>query len=122
MARRWRDPQSASDLGRLDPEAIAKVQEEAWPDPVNAEELHDALLWLGCLTESEARAAPGWSEWLDALARDKRVAVMNAGQTSFRFRPSGSVSSMPFGLEHSLRRRSRRPPNRPAKHGRRIMR
>ena len=39
MARRWRDPQSASDLGRLDPEAIAKVQSEAWPDPVNAEEL-----------------------------------------------------------------------------------
>ncbi len=74
MARRWRDPQDASDLGRLDPEAIAKVQSEAWPDPVNAEELHDALLWLGCLTETEARAAPGWSEWLEALARDKRVA------------------------------------------------
>ncbi len=39
MARRWRDPQDASDLGRLDPQAIAKVQSEAWPDPVNAEEL-----------------------------------------------------------------------------------
>ena len=76
MARRWRDPQSASDLGQLDPEAIAKVQSEAWPDPINAEELHDALLWLGCLTEAEARAAPGWSEWLDALARDKRVALL----------------------------------------------
>jgi ATP-dependent helicase Lhr and Lhr-like helicase len=76
MARRWRDPQSASDLGRLDPEAIAKVQEEAWPDPVNAEELHDALLWLGCLTETEARAQDGWSEWLNALARDKRVALL----------------------------------------------
>jgi ATP-dependent helicase Lhr and Lhr-like helicase len=78
MARRWRDPQDASDLGRLDPEAIAKVQAEAWPDPVNAEELHDALLWLGCLSEAEAHAAPGWSEWLGALARDKRVAVLKA--------------------------------------------
>jgi ATP-dependent Lhr-like helicase len=78
MARRWRDPQSASDLGRLDPEAIAKVQAEAWPDPVNAEELHDALLWLGCLTETEARAASGWNEWLDVLARDKRVALLKA--------------------------------------------
>ncbi len=78
MARRWRDPQSASDLGRLDPQAIAKVQSEAWPDPVNSEELHDALLWLGCLTETEVRAAPGWSEWLDALARDKRVALLEA--------------------------------------------
>ena len=80
MARRWRDPESASDLGRLDPEAIAKVQSEAWPDPVNAEELHDALLWLGSLTETEARAAPGWSEWLEALACDKRVALMKAPQ------------------------------------------
>ena len=82
MARRWRDPESASDLGRLDPEAIAKVQSEAWPDPVNAEELHDALLWLGCLTEAEAGAAPGWSEWLEALARDKRVALLKAPQAT----------------------------------------
>ena len=82
MARRWRDPQSASDLGRLDPEAIAKVQAEAWPDPVNAEELHDALLWLGSLTETEARATPGWSEWLEALALDKRVACLKASQAS----------------------------------------
>jgi ATP-dependent Lhr-like helicase len=82
MARRWRDPESASDLGRLDPEAIAKVQSEAWPDPVNAEELHDALLWLGCLTETEAHAAAGWSEWLEALARDKRVARLKAPQAT----------------------------------------
>ena len=82
MARRWRDPESASDLGRLDPEAIAKVQSEAWPDPVNAEELHDALLWLGSLTEAEARAASGWSEWLEALARDRRVARLKAPQAT----------------------------------------
>ena len=69
MARRWRDPQGVSDLGRLDPEAIAKVQPEAWPDPVNSEELHDALLWLGCLTETEARAAPG----LERMARRARA-------------------------------------------------
>jgi ATP-dependent Lhr-like helicase len=78
MARRWQDPQSASDLGRLDPEAIAKVQSEAWPDPINSEELHDALLWLGALTEVEARAAPAWAEWLGALARDKRVTLLQA--------------------------------------------
>ena len=78
MARRWRDPQSASDLGRLDPEAIARVRSEAWPDPVNAEELHDALLWLGCLTEEEAETERGWGEWLAALAREKRVARLAA--------------------------------------------
>jgi ATP-dependent helicase Lhr and Lhr-like helicase len=81
MARRWRDPESASDLGRLDPEAIAKVQAEAWPDPINSEELHDALLWLGALTEAEARATPAWGEWLEALARDNRVALLRAPQT-----------------------------------------
>ncbi|HEY1783394.1 MAG TPA: DEAD/DEAH box helicase [Roseiarcus sp.] len=75
MGRRWRDPESASDLGRLDPEAIAKVEAEAWPDPVNAEELHDALLWLACLTETEARASPSWNEWLEALARERRVTL-----------------------------------------------
>jgi ATP-dependent helicase Lhr and Lhr-like helicase len=78
MARRWRDPQSASELGRLDSDAIAKVRSEAWPDPINAEELHDALLWLGCLTQTEAEATPAWSEWLEALAREKRVARLEA--------------------------------------------
>ncbi|HEY1887410.1 MAG TPA: DEAD/DEAH box helicase, partial [Roseiarcus sp.] len=82
MARRWRDPEGASDLGRLDPEAIAKLQSEAWPDPVNAEELHDSLLWLGSLTEAEARAAAGWSEWLEALARDRRVARLKGSQAT----------------------------------------
>src|SRR3954454_8324518 len=50
MARRWLSPESAADLGRLDPEAIARVRGEAWPDAASAEELHDALLWLGCLS------------------------------------------------------------------------
>ncbi len=76
MSRRWQDPQSASDLGRLDPEAIARVRSEAWPDPVNAEELHDALLWLGCLTEAEVSATPAWKDWLETLAREKRVALL----------------------------------------------
>jgi ATP-dependent helicase Lhr and Lhr-like helicase len=77
MARRWHDPQSASELGRLDPEAIARVTAEAWPDPENAEELHDALLWLGCLTDAEAQAAEPWSKWLDELSGQKRVARLH---------------------------------------------
>ena len=69
MARRWMAPESAADLGRLDPEAIARVRTEAWPDPANAEELHDALLWLGCLSADEAQAVPEWDGWLAALAQ-----------------------------------------------------
>ena len=53
MARRWMSPEEPSDLGRLDPEAIARVRAEAWPDAANADELHDALVWLGFLTEAE---------------------------------------------------------------------
>ena len=62
MARRWLAPESAADLGRLDPEAIARVRTEAWPDAANAEELHDALLWLGCLSarRGAGRAGVGW--------------------------------------------------------------
>ena len=39
----------ADDIGRLDPEAIAAVVEEAWPDLRSADELHDLLLDLGAL-------------------------------------------------------------------------
>ncbi len=76
MARRWLAPETAADLGRLDPEAIARVRTEAWPDAANAEELHDALLWLGCLSTDEVRAVPEWAPWLAVLAQDRRVTLM----------------------------------------------
>jgi ATP-dependent helicase Lhr and Lhr-like helicase len=70
MNRRWLTPSSAADIGRLDPEAIARVQAEAWPDPANADELHDALVWIGYLTAEEAIA---WRGPLDELVRQRRV-------------------------------------------------
>jgi ATP-dependent Lhr-like helicase len=82
MARRWLDPQSASDLGRLDKDAIERVRAEAWPEPTDAEELHDALLWLGCLTEDEARATPDWLGWLEALAKAKRATRLKTSQAT----------------------------------------
>src|SRR6202007_2037439 len=36
--------QTADDVGRLDPQAIAQVRADAWPEVGNAEELHDALV------------------------------------------------------------------------------
>jgi ATP-dependent Lhr-like helicase len=42
-------------LGVLDAAAIDKVQQEAWPQATNADELHDALMLLGVMTEDEAR-------------------------------------------------------------------
>src|SRR5205823_14021719 len=61
MGRRWLAPEDASELGRLDPEAIARVKGEAWPDAVNPDELHDALVWLGFLTDDEVQAGSGWT-------------------------------------------------------------
>src|SRR5882724_10987757 len=82
MGRRWLAPEDAADIGGLDPEAIARVRSEAWPEAVNADELHDALVWLGFLSAAEAQAQPGWSDWLAALARDKRVTQLRAPQAT----------------------------------------
>src|SRR5205085_2600100 len=73
MGRRWLAPEDAADLGKLDPEAIARVREEAWPDAANPDELHDALVWLGFLSSAEVSAGEGWRDWLAQLAADKRA-------------------------------------------------
>ncbi|HEX5111124.1 MAG TPA: DEAD/DEAH box helicase [Vicinamibacterales bacterium] len=43
----------ATDLGALDASAIARVIDEERLDPRDAEELHDALLTVGCLADAE---------------------------------------------------------------------
>jgi ATP-dependent Lhr-like helicase len=83
MSRRWLDPESADEIGRLDEAAIERVREEAWPDAANADELHDALVWLGFLTEAEADARENWKEWLVALAQSRRVALLTAPEGVF---------------------------------------
>jgi ATP-dependent helicase Lhr and Lhr-like helicase len=73
QSRRYADPESADDLGRLDPEAIEAVREEAWPEARNPDEMHEALTGLGAITDAEAVRHPGWSAWLDALAESGRA-------------------------------------------------
>ncbi len=75
MSRRWLDPETAADIGRLDAQAIARVQREAWPEATNADELHDALLWLGFVTAQEAAKETGWQQWLAELAGQRRAGV-----------------------------------------------
>ena len=56
--------ESASDLGRLDPEAIAQVRAEAWPLVRDADELHDALACACCAPtkrRSGRRSSTNWS-------------------------------------------------------------
>ena len=77
-ARRGLDPESAADLGRLDPRAIEKVRAEAWPDPRDADELHDALTTLGFLSSREA-AGP-YRPLFDALAGAGRACRFHTGE------------------------------------------
>jgi ATP-dependent helicase Lhr and Lhr-like helicase len=49
------------EVGRLDPAAIAQVQQEAWPDVRDADELHDALLTLIALPEDLTSEGHGFS-------------------------------------------------------------
>ena len=59
QTRRAFEPSSADELGALDPAAIQRVREEVWPDPRDADELHDALLTAGVLTAAEAEEGGG---------------------------------------------------------------
>ena len=69
--RRWLDPQTAKDMGRLDQGAIDRVRDEAWPRVENADELHDALVELGFLTEQEGSE---WPDFFTELKNDRRAA------------------------------------------------
>jgi ATP-dependent Lhr-like helicase len=73
LNRRWTDPESSDDLGALDAAAIEAVREEAWPQARNSDELHEALMGLGCIAEAEARRDPQWPAWLSELARGGRA-------------------------------------------------
>jgi ATP-dependent Lhr-like helicase len=73
QARRYMSVEEASEIGRLDAEAIARVRNEAWPAVRNVDELHDALLVLGFITVREAESEAHWPEYLQELAGAKRA-------------------------------------------------
>jgi ATP-dependent Lhr-like helicase len=71
-----------SEIGRLDPAAIAEVREEAWPDVRDADELHDVLLELIAIPELEDPSATGmipkpisaWTDYFNELVTAGRAA------------------------------------------------
>ena len=109
MGRRWLSPEAASDLGRLDADAIARVRTEAWPEAANADELHDALVWLCFLDQNEVRAGADWDEWLSDLARQRRVTKFEAPARDV-VDHRGALAAVPGALAHrDARARDRRP-------------
>jgi ATP-dependent helicase Lhr and Lhr-like helicase len=83
-ARRALEPSSADDLGALDPAAIARVRNEAWPDVRSADELHDALLTSGFLTDAEGdagRDGVSWQAWFEELVAAGRARARSAADS-----------------------------------------
>jgi ATP-dependent helicase Lhr and Lhr-like helicase len=87
--RRAFEPSSADDLGTLDPQAIDRVREQAWPGAENADELHDALLTSGFILESEAAdrtdetdgadGVRGWDRLFEELVKAGRASRVSVG-------------------------------------------
>jgi ATP-dependent Lhr-like helicase len=69
------DPQSASEIGRLSPEAILQVKQEAWPQPRSADELHDGLMIAGFVDEGEIASGEfnQWQHYFTELQRQRRA-------------------------------------------------
>ncbi len=61
--------------GILDPAAIDQVSSEVWPDPRNADEVHDALL-----TFIIAPPVPEWEQWFDELRTGGRAFSLPGSQ------------------------------------------
>jgi ATP-dependent helicase Lhr and Lhr-like helicase len=83
--RHLNNPQEAAEIGRLNPEAIAQVRLEAWPDAHDEDELHDALVILGFMTEQEGNreslskqtsSTQNATNLLTALQQSQRATVM----------------------------------------------
>jgi len=63
--RRSTELRNADDLGALDPAAIERVREEAWPVANTSDEMYDALMVAGYINHSEL--APHWLSLLQTL-------------------------------------------------------
>ncbi len=87
-----------SEVGRLDPAAIAEVCADAWPDVRDAEELHDALVEPGrvadrgdgvCLGRGGRLGArlqesiASWNEYFEQLAAERRAGRASVGDATY---------------------------------------
>jgi ATP-dependent Lhr-like helicase len=72
--RRAGEASHGGELGVLDAAAIEKVCVEAWPHATNPDEVHEALLLAGVLTEPEReRLGSKAFEWAGLLASERRA-------------------------------------------------
>jgi ATP-dependent helicase Lhr and Lhr-like helicase len=76
--RRSLDIKTAEEFGKLDTAAIDRVREEAWPDVISADELHDALLVTGGIPAGDAGRGKReeWLRFFDDLRAAGRAGVL----------------------------------------------
>jgi ATP-dependent Lhr-like helicase len=88
-----------SEIGRLDPRAIAQVREEAWPDVRDADELHDSLQTLvafpvnltgempdassSAVADLARRSVETWAPYFEQLIAARRVARATVGERAY---------------------------------------
>ncbi|MCH9655021.1 MAG: DEAD/DEAH box helicase, partial [Planctomycetes bacterium] len=77
--RRTLSVESVEDLGRLSPEAIAQVCQEAQPLVRNADEFHDLLLGRIHLPMNEQ---PAWADWYQELESTGRATTLQRAATN----------------------------------------
>jgi ATP-dependent Lhr-like helicase len=69
-----------NEVGALDPEAIAQVRQDAWPEARDADELHDLLQTLVALPEA---AALPWSQHFERLTAEGRAGRARQNGTTY---------------------------------------
>ena len=77
ITRRGLDVKSAEEFGKLDQAAIDLVREQAWPDPENSDELHDALLVMGAVPSVEGGKTRDWGGDFATLVAAGRATVLD---------------------------------------------
>jgi ATP-dependent Lhr-like helicase len=70
LTRRVVQPPEIDPDGELDQAAVARVREESWPEVESAEDLHEALLWIGYITREELG---DWAAFAEELLAEQRV-------------------------------------------------
>jgi ATP-dependent helicase Lhr and Lhr-like helicase len=82
------------EVGALDPAAIEQVQQEAWPDVRDADELHDVLhtlvmvpeevsSQLSALSSKQNQTGSHWRSLFERLENENRVVVTSVGSRQF---------------------------------------
>jgi len=101
--RRAPDPAGAAELGRLNPDAIDRVREEAWPDPRDADELHDALNIMGFIAEHEIAPdkLPNWHSYLAELQAHGRATRLETPDRCLLWAAAERLQALLLACPHS---------------------